>query len=169
MKRVYADTLLTHSQVRVGPKRNGSHTPFVITKLRTMHRGAHSGENSRTYMFGAFNQTPDSRITRTGKFLRRTKLDEIPQVWNLLKGELNFIGWRPIPKQEYNRMPPEAKRLYDEQGPALLSVMYALPKSRRTFANALAEFKRFDETKKKGKAKAYAKYLPKILFNAWRE
>ena len=73
-----------HKQTRVG--RDGK--TFTIYKLRTMIQGA---ERDGTQ----FTKVNDPRITRVGKFLRLTRLDELPQVWNILKNEMSFIGPRP--------------------------------------------------------------------------
>lgn len=70
------------SQVRVGE--NGKE--FVIRKIRTMKVVGNSG---------GFTQTNDDRITSIGKFLRLTKIDELPQLWNILVGDMSFIGPRP--------------------------------------------------------------------------
>lgn len=63
--------------------------PFKIIKFRTMVANA---EKMGT---GVFTNENDNRITRTGKFLRRYSLDELAQIFNVLKGDMSFIGPRP--------------------------------------------------------------------------
>jgi lipopolysaccharide/colanic/teichoic acid biosynthesis glycosyltransferase len=79
-----------YRQVRVG--RDGRH--FEIFKLRTMVKDAeHKG-------LGLAVVPGDARITRVGRFLRRTSLDELPNLWNVLRGEMAIVGPRPtVPVQ----------------------------------------------------------------------
>jgi lipopolysaccharide/colanic/teichoic acid biosynthesis glycosyltransferase len=63
--------------------------PYVIYKLRSMYHDCERQSGIR------WSQRGDSRITPVGKWLRRTHIDELPQLWNVLRGEMSLIGPRP--------------------------------------------------------------------------
>lgn len=63
--------------------------PIYITKIRSMYTDA---ETKSGAMWARKN---DARITKVGKFLRQTRIDELPQIWNVIKGDMSFIGPRP--------------------------------------------------------------------------
>jgi lipopolysaccharide/colanic/teichoic acid biosynthesis glycosyltransferase len=65
---------------------------FEIVKFRTMTHRPHDEADA---LRGAITLDNDKRITRIGRFLRRTRIDELPQIWNILKGEMSWIGPRP--------------------------------------------------------------------------
>ena len=73
--------------------------PFSLLKFRSMVRDAESRRaelEARNELSGPiFKVTDDPRITRVGRFLRRTSIDELPQLWNVLRGEMSLVGPRP--------------------------------------------------------------------------
>jgi lipopolysaccharide/colanic/teichoic acid biosynthesis glycosyltransferase len=78
--------------------------PFTIYKFRTMVVDAEE-QKAALRKFSeqdgpAFKLTNDPRITKVGRFLRKTSIDELPQLWNVLKGDMTLVGPRPLPVGE---------------------------------------------------------------------
>jgi lipopolysaccharide/colanic/teichoic acid biosynthesis glycosyltransferase len=98
------------SQKRIGL--NGK--TFTFYKYRSMSHDGHKPyetpkldhEHFRTFVF----VTPTSRLTRVGRFLRATSLDELPNFWNVLKGDMRLVGPRPEIPELVNQYPPEYHR-----------------------------------------------------------
>jgi exopolysaccharide biosynthesis polyprenyl glycosylphosphotransferase len=100
------------------PRRGRSGSTFRIAKFRTMQEGA---EARRSDLL-ALNEVDgplfkikggDPRVTRIGGFLRRTSLDELPQLWNVLRGEMSLVGPRPFVLYEADRITGWARRRLD--------------------------------------------------------
>jgi lipopolysaccharide/colanic/teichoic acid biosynthesis glycosyltransferase len=78
--------------------------PFKLYKFRTM-TDARDDDG---------NLLPDSeRLTRFGRFLRKTSLDELPELWNVLKGDMSLVGPRPLLMQYLDRYTPEQARRHE--------------------------------------------------------
>ena len=77
--------------------------PFTLYKFRSMHRNAEKELKQLVNIHGlsepAFKLEDDPRITKTGRILRRWSLDELPQFWNVLRGEMSLVGPRPEESQ----------------------------------------------------------------------
>jgi exopolysaccharide biosynthesis polyprenyl glycosylphosphotransferase len=86
-------------QLRAG--RDG--IPFVMFKFRTMVEGADERKDELRHLNeadGVFKIANDPRITPTGRWLRRAYLDELPQLFNVIRGEMSLVGPRPLPLDE---------------------------------------------------------------------
>jgi lipopolysaccharide/colanic/teichoic acid biosynthesis glycosyltransferase len=92
-----------YRQTRVG--KDGA--DFELLKLRTMVVGA------ETMGAGYAVDEGDSRITRAGRMLRRLSLDELPQLWNVVRGEMSVIGPRPTLRYQVERYSPHQRRRLD--------------------------------------------------------
>ncbi len=113
-----------YKQIRVG--RNGKE--FKLLKFRSMKSGADK--------LGLITIGNDNRVTRSGRFIRKTKIDELPQLINIIKGEMSVVGPRPeVPKYV---------SLYTEEQKKVLSVRPGL--------TDFASLKYFDEQKLLGES-----------------
>ena len=107
---------IIYRQKRIGKKNK----PFACYKFRTMHPQAKyllkkillQNPNFRNEFENTRKITNDPRITNIGKFLRFTSLDELPQIFNVLKGDMSFIGPRPIVKSEIKKYGKNFKKAF---------------------------------------------------------
>lgn len=87
---------------------------FNIYKLRSMYMDAEERKKelmAQNEMNGfMFKMTDDPRVTKVGKFIRKTSIDELPQFWNCLRGDMSLVGTRPPTLDEYSRYESHHKR-----------------------------------------------------------
>jgi exopolysaccharide biosynthesis polyprenyl glycosylphosphotransferase len=105
-----------------GPVFYRSHRPgiggrtFPCLKFRTMVAGAEQLQDrleEHNEVGGAiFKMRADPRVTAVGRFLRRWSLDELPQLFNVLRGEMSLVGPRPLPQRDYDRLEDWHRKRY---------------------------------------------------------
>ena len=108
-------------QKRIGYKGK----PFYIIKFRTMYIDfdfesyLKKNETAKNEWETFRKLKRDPRITRIGKFLRKTSLDELPQIFNILKGEMSLVGPRAVTQEEIEKYYKENKKFYFSVKPGL--------------------------------------------------
>lgn len=101
-----------YKQMRVGKGGN----MFGVLKFATMLK------NSEKIGTGLVTTRNDPRVLPFGKFLRKTKLNELPQLFNILDGSMSVVGPRPMVKPDYDAYTEEAKQCYNKMTPGLSGI-----------------------------------------------
>ncbi len=99
---------IIYKSIRIG--KNGK--PFVLYKFRTMIKDA-------SKMGGPSTAADDPRLTKMGKLLRKYNLDELPQLWNIIKRDMNIVGPRPEVPEYVDLMTEEEKKIILSVRPGL--------------------------------------------------
>jgi len=121
--------------------------PFTMFKFRTMylnvdHKLHHkfvssfikaSGQVNEPGKNGFFKLTNDPRVTPVGRILRKTSLDELPQLWNVLRGDMSLVGPRPPLQYELEQYRPWHRRRVLEAKPGITGLWQVAGRSRTTF------------------------------------
>ena len=130
-------------QVRIGQMMK----PFMMSKFRTMFadadHGIHhnyvswfitsSGQGQEQDKSKLFKLTNDPRITPIGRILRKTSLDELPQLWNVLRGEMSLVGPRPPLRYELQQYKPWHRHRVLDSMPGITGLWQVTGRSRTTF------------------------------------
>jgi lipopolysaccharide/colanic/teichoic acid biosynthesis glycosyltransferase len=120
--------------------------PFTIFKFRTMVADADVKKSQlldKSEQDGpAFKIKHDPRITRVGRFLRETSIDELPQLFNVLLGDMSLVGPRPLPVEESNRCATWHRRRLDVT-PGLTCIWQVHGRSKVTFAEWIRMDRRY--------------------------
>ncbi len=121
-------------------RRAGLHgKPFRLFKFRTMHVGADRSVDDLLDELPEpmFKFREDPRVTRVGRMLRRLSLDELPQIWNLLRGDMSLVGTRPEQLELVERYSPEHRFRLDVK-PGITGPMQIHGRGELTFEERLA-------------------------------
>jgi Undecaprenyl-phosphate galactose phosphotransferase WbaP len=127
-----------YSHPRVG---HGSQD-FPFFKFRSMVRDAdHAMERWKQddpalyqrYVASNFKLDDDPRVLRVGRLIRRTSIDELPQLWNVLRGDMSLVGPRPLLRREISMYPPETLELYEQVKPGITGLWQVSGRSNTSF------------------------------------
>lgn len=150
-------------QVRMGARQrsDGSWQPteFEVLKFRSMYHGADESrhrEYVEAFVNGAarevespngstFKLNGDDRVTRVGRFIRRSSLDELPQIFNVLRGDMSLVGPRPVPLYEVAGYAEHHMERFDAL-PGITGIWQVYGRGRVTFEEMIAMDVRYVRT-----------------------
>ena len=130
------------SQERIGSEDR----PFKCYKLRTMYNDAEERFNDLlennpeaiSEWENYFKLKHDPRITKVGSFLRKTSLDELPQLYNVLKGEMSLVGPRPVTRREIDEYYKETAKICFSVPPGITGLWQVSGRSNTSYENRIA-------------------------------
>ena len=128
---VIAVTLTSRGPAFYAADRIGRHErPFRQYKLRSMWTGADAA--------GFRTAAGDPRITPVGRFLRRTSLDELPQLWNVLRGDMGLVGPRPAAPEQLGDWTAEQRQIRASVRPGITGLAQVSGRSSLTVGQSIA-------------------------------
>lgn len=142
--------------------------PFTFYKFRTMHLGAEEEKEKLADLNEAqgalFKIKDDPRMTRMGRLLRRTSMDELPQLYNILRGDMSLVGPRPpVPEEVQAYMEWHKQRL--ETWPGLTGLWQVSGRSNLTFDEmCLLDIYYIENWSPTLDAKIFLRTIPKVIF-----
>jgi lipopolysaccharide/colanic/teichoic acid biosynthesis glycosyltransferase len=152
--------------------------PFTMRKFRTMYvhtspdvhrefvtRFITAGGRNGNLSDGYFKLSNDRRVTPLGRFLRRTSLDELPQLWNVLRGDMSLVGPRPALAYEWAQYRPWHRRRALEARPGLTGLWQVTGRSRTTFAEMVRLDLRYARTRSLWKDLAILGRTPAVVIS----
>lgn len=168
VKASVQDTEPTGSPIIHLQRKGKNGKDIVVHKFRTMFTYS---EYIQNYIYqyqnlqsgGKFKD--DYRVTPWGRFLRKVWLDELPMVWNLIRGDIKLVGVRPLSKQYFNLYTPEMQELRSRTKPGLLPPFYYEQKSPQTIDEVQESERQYLETYLKAPFRTDWKYFWGIMGN----
>jgi len=141
--------------------------PYYQYKFRTMRVGTGNLETklSQSDLDGYGKVKGDSRVTPLGRILRRYWLDEVPNLVNLFKGDMKFIGMRGIRCEFEYLLPEDIQAQMYKHKPGLVGIYYAAS-GQKNFDDYLALVRKYFKDKEKHPFLADLLYLNRFLYNA---
>ena len=116
---------------------------FAMLKFRTMVNNAEAEEKTvYERRLSREKLDNDSRITKIGTFLRKTSIDELPQLFNVLGGDMSLVGPRPIPEWIVDKLSKERKAIYLSFRPGITGIVQA---TNRNLGDFSQEFKHLEK------------------------
>ena len=122
-----AEGQVLYFQERLGYKNK----PFQIWKFATMLK------NSLQMGSGSITLKNDFRVTKVGKFLRKTKINELPQIVNILKGDISFVGPRPLVQTTFEAYPKKIQTQINNIKPGLTGIGSIIFRDEETLISAI--------------------------------
>ena len=117
---------------------------FDVVKFRTMRAGAEGQLHAtpdlyRRYVAGGYKLPAgrDPRVTGVGRVLRRLDLDELPQLWNVVRGQMSLVGPRPVPEAELDRYGP-FRHYYEQVRPGMTGLWQVSGRNRLPYDERIA-------------------------------
>lgn len=142
---------------------------FPLYKFRTMVADAEKHQEklkAQNEMDGpVFKIQNDPRVTMVGRFLRKTSIDELPQLFNVLKGDMSLVGPRPLPVRDYNGFSKDWQRRHFSMKPGITCIWQISGRNSISFEDWMKlDMEYIDNWSLLGDLKILLKTIPAVIF-----